>query len=631
MTSGNMTTGQTRPHPHGFADAALWRSMLSSKDPVAFSEAWLTLFAAQVDLVLGPQLGLEKVVTQGMIALGDPLQNKYTRTAVFDAKAEISPLLAKTAERAMQVRHGTVQTGDGKAGACLLAHPILQDDGLYGVAAIELAPAAHQQLDLIMRLIQWGVAWFTQLFRAAGRGAGALDGHSALLAEVCSHGVSGVTAAAAAEAVATFLAERLAVQKVSFGVRRGLETRILALSHGGFSDILNDFLVSLIAAMEEAADYGASVCYPVADNDLAMPHAAQAKLCRSHDCDWSIAVPVDAPWGDADEQTLIILAQGNGQPSADLLVRLEELARLLAPLFIGRLRGERSLQDHARERLAQEVAKIHGLSQRQKLIAATAIPLVLLLLGFARLDHKVGADATLEGAQRRAIVAPFDGYLAEATVRPGDRVTEGQVLGQMDDRELGHQRNEISERMAETDKEITEAMGRWDTAKVNILTARKAQIQAELDLVEEGFRRAKLTAPFDGFVALGDKTQSIGAPLHRGDILYELSPLDKFRVVLEVPQADFADVQVGQEGKVLLSSVPYQSFPLKITRITPIASAHEGKTVLRVEGDLESKDSVLRPGMQGVADINVGPRRILWIAAHRPLDWLRLKLWEWLP
>ncbi|MEA2916949.1 MAG: hypothetical protein QOJ15_9030, partial [Bradyrhizobium sp.] len=45
---------------------------------------------------------------------------------------------------------------------------------------------------------------------------------------------------------------------------------------------------------------------------------------------------------------------------------------------------------------------------------------------------------------------------------------------------------------------------------------------------------------------------------------------------------------------------------------------------------LDSKPEI-RIGMQGVARVAVAERSLAWIWGHAALDWLRLKLWEWLP
>jgi hypothetical protein len=62
-----------------------------------------------------------------------------------------------------------------------------------------------------------------------------------------------------------------------------------------------------------------------------------------------------------------------------------------------------------------------------------------------------------------------------------------------------------------------------------------------------------------------------------------------------------------------------------------VATAEDGRNFFRVDARLEEPTSALRPGMEGVAKIEVGPRRLIWIWTHSLVDWLRLWFWTWLP
>jgi multidrug resistance efflux pump len=607
------------------ADAATWRRLLSATDQKGFSSAWLNLLAAQVDLAIGPLVGRSAVVGQAMVALGAPDSRKYARTAWLGAEREISLLLAKAGERAIHVRHGVVQVGEGAGSLCQIAHPILAGDAMLGVVALELPLQAKEHLDVAMRLAQWGVVWFAQMFAAAAQPAGEAATDTALRLAVLTAALSARRHEPAAEAAATLLADRLDVDKVSVGRHRHHRTRLLAVSHGGFAPVRNAYLTALTAAMEEAADGDGRARYPLANADLAAPHAAQAALARSHGADWicTVAVPLAA---EARER-LVLLAEGSGAPPVGLDDRLETLANDLAPLTSLRLRAERGPVQRLRRGIVDFIQARPAWHTAGFAAAALAAAAVLMI----PLPYRVSVDATLEPLERRTIAAPFDGYLAEATARPGDRVAAGAVLGRFDDRELLHQRAGAQERLSETSREMNEAVGINDRAKATVLAARKAQIEADLSLVEDQLRRIDLRAPFDAVVVAGDKTQSIGAPMRRGDPLYELSPLGSFRVVLDVPQADFARIVPGQPGRLLLSALPYQTHDLTVARMTPIAVAHDGKTVLRAEADMLQADDLLRPGMQGLADIDVGRARLGWLLTHRIIDWVRIKLWVWLP
>ena len=62
-----------------------------------------------------------------------------------------------------------------------------------------------------------------------------------------------------------------------------------------------------------------------------------------------------------------------------------------------------------------------------------------------------------------------------------------------------------------------------------------------------------------------------------------------------------------------------------------MATAEDGRNFFRVEARLEGPTPALRPGMEGVAKIEVGERRLIWIWTHSLVDWLRLWIWNWLP
>jgi multidrug resistance efflux pump len=124
----------------------------------------------------------------------------------------------------------------------------------------------------------------------------------------------------------------------------------------------------------------------------------------------------------------------------------------------------------------------------------------------------------------------------------------------------------------------------------------------------------------------------LGAPLERGQALFEIAPLDAYRVVLEVDEHRIGDVRAGQRGELVLSSNPGRHFPIVIEKITPVSTARDGRNHFRVEATLESDSGLrLRPGMEGVAKVAVDERRLAAIWTGEMINWLRLKAWAWTP
>jgi RND family efflux transporter MFP subunit len=245
--------------------------------------------------------------------------------------------------------------------------------------------------------------------------------------------------------------------------------------------------------------------------------------------------------------------------------------------------------------------------------------------------HRIIADATLEGRVQRAVVAGLDGYISEASARAGDVVRAGQVLGRLDERDLQLERRKWSARERQLRREYREALAEHDRAERSILQARLDEARAQVALLDEQLARTQLLAPFDGVVVRGDLSQSLGSPVERGEVLYEIAPLEGYRIILEVDERDVADVEVGHTGQLALSALPNEPLALRVENITPVATAEDGHNFFRVEASLEQPLAILRPGMAGVARIEAGRRRLAWIWTHDLVDWLRLLAWSWLP
>ena len=164
-----------------------------------------------------------------------------------------------------------------------------------------------------------------------------------------------------------------------------------------------------------------------------------------------------------------------------------------------------------------------------------------------------------------------------------------------------------------------------------MLGAQLEQAEAQLALIEEQLTRTRIVAPFDGIVVKGDLSQSLGAPVERGNVLFELAPLDSYRVIMKVDERDITEVAVGQTGQLALSSLPHDPLPLLIEKITPVSSVEEGRNFFRVEGAARGGIEKLRPGMEGVGKINVEKRKLIWIWTHKIVHWVRMWIWSWWP
>jgi RND family efflux transporter MFP subunit len=294
-------------------------------------------------------------------------------------------------------------------------------------------------------------------------------------------------------------------------------------------------------------------------------------------------------------------------------------------------RAERSLAAQAGEALWRIPVRLFGPAHPGLKLGALLLAAGLGFLAIAQGTYRVTADAVLEGRIQRSVVAPVEGFIASAGVRAGDTVRQGQVLGELDDRDLRLEQRKWTSEKTQFAREYRNALAEHNRAEAAILGARIDQAEARLELVNEQLARMQIVAPFDGIVVSGDLSQSLGAPVERGAVLFTVAPLDDYRLVLQVDERDITVVAPGQTGSLRLSGFPGDALPIRIETITPVAEAGKGGNTFRVEARLNAAPAQLRPGMQGVGKVEIGERKLLWIWTHKLIDWLRLWTWNLWP
>jgi hypothetical protein len=112
-------------------------------------------------------------------------------------------------------------------------------------------------------------------------------------------------------------------------------------------------------------------------------------------------------------------------------------------------------------------------------------------------------------------------------------------------------------------------------------------------------------------------------------VLFGVSPLNAYRINMQVKESRIADVKKGMTGVLHLSALPDTPFHFSVNMLTPLTSVEEGASYFRVEAYLYDYNEKLRPGMEGVGKIEIDQRRLISIWTRELMEWLRLKLWSW--
>jgi multidrug resistance efflux pump len=344
---------------------------------------------------------------------------------------------------------------------------------------------------------------------------------------------------------------------------------------------------------------------------------------------------VRQPWWalpilDDGEPVAVLVARSEGAPlPGAVLTVLRGSANLSEPLLRRWRQADRSLLAHTADATRNAWRKLSGPGHATWKVAALGVVVLLgVLLAWPQPD-RVTANLAIEGRVRQIVTAPFDGFVGQALVRPGDRVTLGQPLARLDDRDLKLEQAKIRSERDQAAGKMRQAMSERDSSAVAVASAELQQAEAQLALVEAKLERAQLLSPLEGIVVSGDWVQQIGGPVETGKQMFEIAASDGYRVVLHVPDRDIARVHVGQGGTLRLTGQPQASHAFKVSTVTATASVQDGTNGFRVEAVWDGAAPALSPGMQGVGKVEVGQANLLTLWTRSSIDWLRLKLWSW--
>ncbi len=431
----------------------------------------------------------------------------------------------------------------------------------------------------------------------------------------------------ASTALATDLAVRFGCDRVAIACTHNGHLRIAGVSHRANLTTTSSLHQDILAAMDETLAQASVVVYPPPVDSKPRITLAHQELVRRHGAVNLCSIPLMRE----GEVLGVIMLERSDRALFDVetLSTLEQVAGLIAPIIEIKRLHACGWGEHLRDGCRSAGGKIFG---RPYLGAKATLALAAVLgvaLALYPIEHRVTANARVEGLVQRIIVAPADGFLKSASVRPGDSVVEGAGLAELRDDDLRlEQRKWISE-LAQRDSSYNEALAKLDRPQLVAAHAAIAEARAQLERIEQQVERSQLKAPIDGIIIKGDLSQSLGGSVKRGDALFMIAPRNERRVIIEVDERDVGKVQREQPGHLTLSAIPDSPMPISVTRITPVAVIANGANFFEVEAQFAHPSQPLQPGLRGVAKITIGTESALWVLSHRALDWLHLTWWTW--
>jgi multidrug resistance efflux pump len=420
------------------------------------------------------------------------------------------------------------------------------------------------------------------------------------------------------------LAARYRCQRVSLGWLQGGYVRVRAISRTEKFNPKMESVRLLENAMDEALDQDEELLWPPPEGSTFVTRD-HARFGASQSSGNLCSLPLRL-----NEQPLAVVTCERTDGAFHAL-ELQQL-RLCCDQATRRLADLHRYDRWAGARLAawtkEKLATVLGPKNTWAKASAILVTVLLAVLIFLPVPYRVEGNFVLKSDEVSFRTAPFDGYIEQVSVRPGDAVKQGQPLVQLMTRELELEESGALADLGRFQREAEKARATNGLADMRIAMALAEQSKARLDLIRYRLQEAAIKAPFDGVIVEGDLRERLASPVRQGDALLKVARLDKLYVEAEVSERDVHDILGRQRGEIAFVSQPKLKFPVRLVKVEPAAFPRTEGNVFLVRCEFEKGlETWWRPGMSGLCKLSVERRTLFWILTHRTVDFLRMLLW----
>jgi RND family efflux transporter MFP subunit len=232
----------------------------------------------------------------------------------------------------------------------------------------------------------------------------------------------------------------------------------------------------------------------------------------------------------------------------------------------------------------------------------------------------------LIGEQTVEAVPKVSGRLDAVMVRLGDRVSRGQTLAKVEDRELQEQikqaqasfdvaaatirQREADLKLAQTNLDRTrnlferqlipkqtyddtEARHQAAVAQVDLARAQYAQAQARLDELKITMDYTSIVSPVSGFV--GKRALDPGAWVTPNSSFISVVDISIVRLVANIIEKDLRRIEAGMKADVEVDAFPGDKFAGRIARVAPVLDP--STRTAQIEVEIDNRNFRLKPGM----------------------------------
>lgn len=237
------------------------------------------------------------------------------------------------------------------------------------------------------------------------------------------------------------------------------------------------------------------------------------------------------------------------------------------------------------------------------------------------LARSLPLTGTLRPIAEAAVKAKVAGEIQALTVREGDAVRAGQVIGRIDateslarlagseaDVQAARAQLGVAEKNRATQQALLEkkfiSQNAFDATQGNhdVAVAKLRAAQASADVSRKTLRDTTLVAPMDGIVSIRHAQPGERVPID-GKIV-SIVDLRRLELAVAIPAPEIGAVEIGQPVQFRVEGFGEREFAGRVDRINPAAAA--GSRSIEMYAVIDNADAALRGGLFAQGRLVVG-------------------------
>lgn len=239
---------------------------------------------------------------------------------------------------------------------------------------------------------------------------------------------------------------------------------------------------------------------------------------------------------------------------------------------------------------------------------------------------RVQATGTVEPINPVDIKSKAQGMVIQLPVEVGSVVKKGQVIAQIDPRDVKAQYDQAvaddvvsytTLQATRRDQARTDSLFRahvvtiaeHDSSRATLSAAQADLVskRAALDLRRQSLEDATVEAPLSGTVVSRPTTQGTiitsATSANGGTTLMTIADLGRVRMRVTIDEVEMANVRVGETATVAVDAFPDRTFDGVVEKVEPQAVVTQGVTFFQALVSVSNKEGLLMPGMNGEVTI----------------------------